>query len=470
MAPDRRDVLRASGGFAALLTGLAGCTEQIDDATGGGGPQPPGYASTLLDPAALVSTESRLFVSVDASAYAEQKAALPQQFRESVDQTTSDIEGTDPTDADRVSAVFGTDPGERREYGDESSVYSGIATGSFDAETLRSQAESGERLTSRGEYEGYSLYGGPSEYDYTRTTAVAISAEALVGATVDVPDPSGGSDGSELSATPDGATTAIDAVKAHIDTFGGGGSPLADADLATEMLAQTDGSPLIAGALTDGATIRRSYFGDGQGGTREPEDELGRDVMALTQDLAGVVGTGAAPETTSAETTVRLYYDSEDVVSDRAETLRSAIETAKARSDDVTPPETEVGTQGQAVLLTITGDPQRLSEEFGFGESSGGGSSRGTPVEAPQVAFAFEYASDGTLTIQHEGGDTVTTDLDVRYEADGEVQMETWTAPEDGISAGETYTTDMAVDSGSDVLVLWRGENASAVLAQSEAP
>lgn len=470
MAPDRRDVLRASGGLAALLTGLAGCTEQIDDATGGGGPQPPAYASTLMDPEALVSVETRGFVSVDAAAYAEQKAALPKAFRESVDQTTGDVEGTEPTDADRVSAVFGTDPGEPREYGDETSVYSGIATGSFDAGALRSQVEESERLTSRGEYEGYSLYGGPSEYDYTRTSAVAISGDALFGATVDVPAPEGAADGTDLTATPEGAVTATEAVKTHIDTYGGGGSPLTDADLATEMLAQTDGSPLIVGTLADGAAVRRSYFGDGEGGTRDPEDELAQDVLALTQGLAGIVGTGAAPESTSAETIVRLYYDSEDVVSDRAETLRSAIETAKSRSEDVTPPETEVGTQGRAVVLTITGDPQRLSEEFGFGEGGGGGGSRGTPVEAPQVAFAFEYASDGTVTIRHEGGDTVTTDLQIRYEADGEVRMETWQAPEDGIAAGDRYTTEMAVDSGSDVLVLWRGEDASALLAQSQAP
>lgn len=478
MAPERRDVLRAGGGLAALLTGLAGCIEQISDVSdGGGGPNTPSYAATLFDPAAVLDVETRSFVSVDATAYRQQKAALPKAFREGVEDTAGDVKGADPADADRLSGVIGTDPGDPRKYQDDRSVYTGYLTGDFDAEKIRSQMEADETVSEKGEYEGFTLYGGAPDYDRTRTLGVAVSSDALAGATLDVAYPGGTptsgeyADPGDLTATPSGVPTALDAVKAQVDAASGsGGNGLTSDDLAARILADIGDEPLIAGTLTDGETVRRMYFGDGEGGTREPEDAIARDVKALTQGLVAVAGSGAAPESTSAETVVRMYYEDEGVVSDRASTLRSAIETAKSRSEDVTPPETEVTTDGRAVVLTVTGDPQRLSEEFGFGEASGGGSARGTPAEAPQVAFAFEYASDGTLTITHEGGDNVKTDLRVRYEVDGEMQLETWTAGEDGIAAGDSYTTDMAVDSGSGVIVLWRGENASAVLAQSEAP
>jgi hypothetical protein len=477
MAPDRRDVLRASGGLAALLTGLAGCTEQIDDVTGGGGPDTPAYAGTLFDPAAVLDVDTRSFVSVDATAYRQQKAALPQTFRDGVEDTAGDVDGADPSDAERLSGVIGTDPGDPRKYQDNQNVYAGYLTGEFDAGAIRSQLDEEEQFTERGDYEGFSLYGGATEYDKTRTVAVAVSSGAVAGATVDVAypgdTPTGDeyADPGELDGTPSGVPTALDAVEGQIDAASGsGGNGLTSDDLAARVLADVGDEPLVAGTLTRGETVRRLYFGDGEGGTRDPEDDLAKDVKALTQGLVAVAGSGAAPESTSAETVVRVYYENEGIVSDRADTLRSAIETAKSRSEDVTPPETEVTTDGRAVVLTVTGDPQRLSEEFGFGEASGGGSGRGTPVEAPQVAFGFEYADDGTVTITHEGGDSVTTDLQVRYAADGEPRTETWTAGEDGIAAGDSYTTEMAVDSGSDVLVIWRGENASAVLAQSEAP
>jgi hypothetical protein len=478
MAPERRDVLRASGGLAALLTGLAGCTEQLSDVTdGGSGSDAPAYATALFDPAAVFDVQTRSFVSVDASAYRQQKAALPESFRKGVEDTAGDVEGAAPSDADRLSGVVGTDRGEPRKYQDDRSVYAGYLTGDFDAERIRSQLAENEQLTERGEYEGFTLYGGAAEYDKTRTVAAAISADALAGATVDVAypgeTPTSGGDyrgGGELTATPSGVPTALDAVKTQVDTAGGGGSPLADDDLVGEILTDLGDAPFIAGTLASGETVRSMYFGDGQGGTREPDDELARDVKALTQGIVGVGGSGTAPESTSSEVTVRLYYDDEGVVSDRAETLRSAIETAKSRSEDVTPPETEVTADGRAVVLIITGDPQRLADEFGFGEASGGGSARGTPAEAPQVAFGFEQNAEGTVTIQHEGGDTVNVDLRVRYTSDGQTKVDTWTAGGDGIAAGDSFTTYAAVDSGSEVTVIWEGDGAAAVLAQFEAP
>jgi hypothetical protein len=477
MAPERRDVLRAGGGVAALLTGLAGCTERIDDVTGGGGPDTPPYAGAMLDPAAVLDVETRGFVSVDAAAYREQRAALPEAFRRSVESAAGDVESADTEDADRLSGVVGNDRGEPRNRSDDRNVSVGLVTGEFDPEAIGSQLAENETLTEQGEYEGYTLYGGAPEYDLTQTVAVGVSASTLVGATVNVATPedaetSDGYGGPDLSATPSGVPTALDAVRAGIDTAGGGGSPITDDDLAAEVLADLGDSPLAGGVLADGATVRETYFGDGGGGTREPEDEAGQDVFALTQDLVAAAGNGAAPEATSAETTVRLYYGSEDIVNDRAETLRSLIETAKSRSEDVTPPETEVTTDGRTVILTVTGDPKQLSEEVGFGEASGGGGnsrSGDSSTEAPQATFSFEYDADNRLTVTHQGGDTVTEDLRIRYESDGEVRVETWPAT-DGIAAGDTYTTDATVDTGAQVVIIWASDGSGAVLGQSEGP
>jgi hypothetical protein len=477
MAPERRDVLRAGGGVAALLTGLAGCTEQIDDVTGGGGPDTPSYAGAMLDPAAVLDVETRAFVSVDAAAYREQKVALPEAFQRSVESAAGDVESADTEDADRLSGVVGNDRGEPRNRSDDQNVSVGLVTGEFDPEAIGSQLEENETLTERGEYEGYTLYGGAPEYDLTQTVGVGVSESTLVGATVNVATPedaetSDGFGGPDLSATPSGVPTALDAVRSGIDTAGGGGDPITDDDLAAEVLADLGESPLVGGVLADGATVRETYFGDGEGGTREPEDEAGRDVFALTQDLVAAAGDGAAPEATTAETTARLYYGSEDAVSDRAETLRSLIETAKSRSEDVTPPETEVTTDGRTVILTITGDPKQLSEEVGFGESSSSGSGSGSSessTDAPQVSFSFEYDADNRLTVTHQSGDHVMEDLRIRYESDGEVRVETWPA-EDGIMAGESYTTEATVDTGAQVLVVWESDGSGAVLAQSEAP
>jgi hypothetical protein len=470
MSPRRRDVLRAGGGLAALLTGLAGCTEQLSDAPGigGGGPDTPAYASLLFDPAAVVDVETRSFVSVDAEAYADQKAALPEQFQRSVEETTGDVDGAQPADADRIGAVLGTARGAAEEFGDERSVYSGLATGSFDAEALTTQADENERLTERGDYEGFTLYGGVSEFDPTRTTAVGIAADAIVAATVDVAEPEGEAGGSdERTTTPEGAATALDAVKTHIDTFSGSGSPLADGDAAATVLADAGDQPFVAGTLTDGATLRQLYFGDGDGGTREPDDELGTALLDLTQELTALAGTATAPESTSGEVVVRAYYGTEDVVDTRAETLRSAIETAKSRSEDVTPPETEVTTDGSAVVLTITGDPQRLAEEFGFGDSGGAGDSRSR--EVPTVSFSFDFEAEGSLTITHDGGDTVQADQ-LRIVGEDGSPDELWSASGGEVTAG--VSTTVQADSSDTVRVVWRAADgeSSATLAKWVGP
>lgn len=83
----------------------------------------------------------------------------------------------------------------------------------------------------------------------------------------------------------------------------------------------------------------------------------------------------------------------------------------------------------------------------------------GTEVEstAPEVSFAFDYDREtGRVRITHAGGDTIGSDasVSVRYTRDGEVRVERWHEP-DGISAGDQYTTENAVDPGTEVRVVW---------------
>lgn len=479
MAPERRDVLRASGGLAALLTGgLAGCVENLPG-TGPGGPDAPGYADPLYDPAALFEVETRAFVSVDAAAYREQQAALPEAFRESVERVDDQARGVERGDVDRLSGVLGGDRGDVAKYADDRSVYSGVATGSFDAEAVRSQVEAeNDELVERGEYEGYTLYGGASEYDRTRTIAAAVSSEAVIGASVDVSYPNetptpqregGFVDVPELTGTPSGATTAVDAVKRHVDAMNGNADRLADVDLAATVLDDLGDRPFVGGVLTDGESVRQLYFGDGEGGTSDPEDELLRDVKALTQGLRAVAGSATAGDAGSGEMVVRCYYGSSDAAGSRAETLRGAIGTAKSRAGDVTPPETEVATDGSAVVLTVTGDPKQVADEFGLagsGSASGGGSASS---EVPQAAFSFDYGSSGSLTITHDGGDNIPGDQLRIVAGDGSPDR-VWSSGGETVSAGRSVTVQ--VDAADTVRMVWVAAdgNASATLALWNGP
>lgn len=107
--------------------------------------------------------------------------------------------------------------------------------------------------------------------------------------------------------------------------------------------------------------------------------------------------------------------------------------------------------------------------------ASGGGSGSGGARETPQVSFAFEYSSDTQLvTVTHQGGDSVPAEeLQVAYESNGEVAVDTWQDDDDGrVTAGDSFTTEGPVDSGSAVRVVWQSSDGSggAVLGEFEVP
>jgi hypothetical protein len=96
---------------------------------------------------------------------------------------------------------------------------------------------------------------------------------------------------------------------------------------------------------------------------------------------------------------------------------------------------------------------------FVLGLEGGGGST----TRAPQVAFEYEYASGGPVTIVHTGGDSVpSSELLVKYTTDGSRRRERW-ADEDGVvQAGDDHTTVRAPDPGTDLRVVWARRDGSA--------
>ncbi|WP_256301475.1 hypothetical protein [Haloarchaeobius salinus] len=123
----------------------------------------------------------------------------------------------------------------------------------------------------------------------------------------------------------------------------------------------------------------------------------------------------------------------------------------------------EGSAEGDLVLVTgtIATDEFDLLSPGTPGESSGS--------EAPRVQFAFEFG-DGTMTVTHEGGDTVQASaLGVRV---GDSQAESQFADEyEEVSAGDSLTVDVSgVESGTQVLVVWTDGQNGAILAQTQVP
>ncbi|GGN92556.1 MULTISPECIES: type IV pilin [Haloarcula] len=90
----------------------------------------------------------------------------------------------------------------------------------------------------------------------------------------------------------------------------------------------------------------------------------------------------------------------------------------------------------------------------------------------PQASFSFEYdtsVSPATMTITHDGGDTLKTgNLEVKE--DGSVLVDPASGSE--ITAGDTLTSGTSVTSGATIKVVYNDPNSdkSAVIATSTAP
>ncbi|MFC6613561.1 type IV pilin [Halopenitus salinus] len=87
---------------------------------------------------------------------------------------------------------------------------------------------------------------------------------------------------------------------------------------------------------------------------------------------------------------------------------------------------------------------------------------------APQASFDFDYGNTGSVTVTHEGGDTLNSDNSNQVNVTSPSGTDTWDLP---ISAGST-SPSVSVSSGEEVRVIWEspGGGESATLARSTAP
>lgn len=88
------------------------------------------------------------------------------------------------------------------------------------------------------------------------------------------------------------------------------------------------------------------------------------------------------------------------------------------------------------------------------------------PGDSPQVTLSFAVES-GTVTLNHEGGETLDTDEVVIKDRDGVVED---LSGVDEINAGESIDTGVDADAHDRVSVVWRdpASDAESVLATFE--
>ena len=88
---------------------------------------------------------------------------------------------------------------------------------------------------------------------------------------------------------------------------------------------------------------------------------------------------------------------------------------------------------------------------------------------SPQATFDFDYGNTDTVTVTHEGGDTLTSDNTNKVTIVTGGSSTEW--PDRPIDAGTT-SPSVTVSSGDEVRVVWEGPSGenSATLARSTAP
>lgn len=484
--PNRRTLLSAATGLAATV--LAGCTET--PATGTPGDASPGSGgSALFDPDDLVSATHDGFLAVDGAAYRQGTGALPPAFTEGI-ASMAERHGLRISDVDRFWALGGFDRADPDSYRDDRLLLSAVVTGSVDPDASASAVREHEDVSEVGTHEGATVYARSSDYDEGRSRAYAVSDEAVVGAVVDngravrrarervtatareqaegggTPTPENGNDGTptpesgadvvSTAAGPGDGATARMAVERHFDALAGGaGYP------GVETLLEDPTAPLAAGARVDGDALRDALL-------REPKSDVEKSAAAVLTGLrtVGLTGSMSPDAEPPASLSIDLSYGSGDdasatTVDSLVTALREASDSAKAALEHV---DVGAAADGDTVTVDVGADPEAAFRAFT--EPRGEVAPR-----APQASFTFAVETDDRVTVTHDGGDAVRG-VTVRYTADGSRVQERWTGGEDGVTAGDAYTTERAPDSGTALRVVWESDDGSsaATLAKFEAP
>jgi len=347
MRLSRRSMLRASG-LAAGVT-LAGCTGVFGEA--------PGHPRHWQFDTAVVSETSNLFFgTVDHARLYEGREHLPAPVRETVETAAYT-----PIDAGAIEAMAAVGGVQFGDYGGGSSVtFGSVATlGSFDRGAIKEKVVTeGDPETER-DYRGSTLYEGvdgqgadglegvPGDDTPFTMAAVAVDDGAVVVGSVAVRGRNAG------------MVVAANVVEAAIDAAAGEGPRLHGADSRVRRLAEVTGeSTVTAGARADPALLGRYRQADGPIGevaTGLQAGGIGVTVDGATAEmtLAGLYGDAATAEATDAVALV------EGFAADRGD--RAAVENVEATYD------------GEAVVVTVTGETRALLDGETIAPPSGSG-------------------------------------------------------------------------------------------------
>lgn len=438
MKGSRRTFLRASG--AAALLGLSGCTGVLESDDGLDEDGPPGYTTWLYDPKDFLGVDTAGFASYDVQSVLDQRDELPEDPFEGLEEANDEIEAVDLEEVDHLSLVGGGETDYSR-YG-----LSFVVEGSFDAAAIREEIESesdGEEFET-GSYEGYDLYYGEQESDYSNQSyAIAVSGDAVVFGMAEDEDVSGRA-----------------AAEAMID---------AESGSRAGYYGESEYARILVDALGSATFVMGAEFDLGSAVRDRVRDERARD---LVDGLAAAGTSGTLGGETTDYEFVLAYEEDAEIPTESAQEL---VDEAREQSPEAFEHVEDVSVRGvgRTLRVTATVESEELFDDFpGTVGGLTGTASGGRTTAAPQVSFGFEWAevdAGGRVTITHQAGDRVEAD---RLSIHGDVRsFSGWESSTDGtVQAGSS--AEAVVESGGTVRVVWSSEDgsSSSTLAYSRNP
>lgn len=86
--------------------------------------------------------------------------------------------------------------------------------------------------------------------------------------------------------------------------------------------------------------------------------------------------------------------------------------------------------------------------------------------DTPQASFTSEGQGGEQVTLTHQGGDKINSELEVRYTASGDTSLttETWDGSTTAITVGSSFQTSSTVESGTTLYVVYTEGNGEDIL------
>lgn len=343
----RRSVLRA-GGLAAVGS-LAGCTGVLGSAPGG--PRPRDWQ---FDVGAVSETPNRFFGTVDHAGLAENREYLPASVRETVETAAYTPLGAEAVEA--MAAVGGIQFGD---YSTGSSVTFGSAVtlGSFDRAAIEEMVRSEGDPDAERDYGGATLYEGVDGQEAGGLQGVPGDDTPFTMAAVAVDDGTVVVGSVSVRGRNAGMVLAADVVEAAIDAAAGEGPRLHGADSNLRRLAESTGESTVTAGVSAAPALLGRY--------RQAEGAVGAVATGLEAGGIGLTVDGATADVTLAG----LY---EDAASAEATDAVALVESFAAERDEGAAIENVEATyDGEAVVVTVTGETQSLLDGTAIGHSSG---------------------------------------------------------------------------------------------------